>query len=47
MVGVLLQQREYIDVIIPRGGAGLIRRVRSRKVVFLLLKRVVVYVILS
>ena len=27
MVGVLLQQREYIDVIIPRGGAGLIRRV--------------------
>lgn len=27
MVGVLLQQREYIDVVIPRGGAGLIRRV--------------------
>ena len=27
MVGVLLHQREYIDVIIPRGGAGLIRRV--------------------
>lgn len=27
MVGVLLQQRKYIDVIIPRGGAGLIRRV--------------------
>ena len=27
LVGVLLQQREYIDVIIPRGGAGLIRRV--------------------
>ena len=26
LVGVLLQQREYIDVIIPRGGAGLIRR---------------------
>ena len=27
MVGVLLHQREYIDVVIPRGGAGLIRRV--------------------
>lgn len=27
MVGVLLQKREYIDVVIPRGGAGLIRRV--------------------
>ena len=27
MVGVLLQQREYIDVVIPRGGAGLIRAV--------------------
>ena len=46
MVGVLLQQREYIDVIIPRGGAGLIRRV-VEEVVFLLLKLVVVYVIRS
>lgn len=27
MVGALLEQRQYIDVIIPRGGAGLIRRV--------------------
>lgn len=26
-VGILLQQRQYIDVIIPRGGAGLIARV--------------------
>lgn len=28
-VGVLLQQRQYIDVVIPRGGAGLISRVVS------------------
>ena len=26
-VSVLLQQRRYIDVVIPRGGAGLIQRV--------------------
>ena len=32
LVGVLLQQREYIDVIIPRGGAGLIRRVEDSSI---------------
>jgi len=42
LVGVLLQQREYIDVIIPRGGAGLIRRVVEDSS---LLKLVAVYVI--
>ncbi|MFR6482464.1 MAG: hypothetical protein ACLUPK_03660 [Veillonella sp.] len=39
MVGVLLHQREYIDVVIPRGGAGLIRRVVDESKYSLLLKR--------